>query len=427
METAKALAYRLDPPAGLLRIYRVLGILVTCMVLGFWFVHRSLEPSAWDPLWLRLFISGGIAAVVGLSYRIEWIRRHFALVASVILWIVLLWFGMLTLVNRLSPNYIVGYLLVYASAGVVYGLGLQRPEPLGVYLGVGWVGMALGSLWVADRGVSSVMLISALTGIGTTLYLVMRTLMYRQRELDEARAQAEAALRFSNALLANMHHELRTPLAGILGAAQILREEAPSSLQEFAHIIEHSGQRLLHLLTNLLLLARIEADRLRLKPSLVDLREIMHEVLQALKAQAEEKELELTCACPNVPVYVYADPEALHTVCYNVIENAIKFTSRGRVHLALRTHEDRLELEVQDTGPGIDSVMLERLLQAFEQGPIGPGRTHEGVGIGLTVARRLLELMEGRLYIESQPGQGTTVRISLRKASNEVHFAEKLS
>ncbi len=427
METASGPAYRLEPPAGLLRIYRVLGVLVAFMGVGFGFVHRSLEPSAWDPLWIRLCIGGGTLAVVGLSYRIGWIRTHLVLVVSGILWVLLLWFGLLTLTNRLSPNYVVGYLLVYAATGVVYGLGLQRPEPLGVYLGAGWLGIALGSIWIADPGISRVMLISVLTGIGITLYLVMRTLMERQRALDEARAQAEAALQFRNALLANMHHELRTPLAGILGAAQILHEEAPPSLREFVHIIEHSGQRLLHLLTNLLLLARMEADRLRLKPSLVDLREIMHEVLQALKAEAEAKGLELTCACPSAPVYVYADPEALHTVCYNVLENAIKFTAQGRIHLALKTQEDRLELEVQDSGPGIDAALLERLLRAFEQGSTGLGRSHEGAGIGLTVARRLLELMAGGLRIESRPGQGTTVTISLQKAPMEVRFLEKWS
>ncbi len=409
-------AVHIEPPEWLLRTYRQLGWLVFIMALGFWFVHRVTDPTAWDPLWLRLVIGGAALGAVLLSYRIAWIRTHLAAVACVLIWTILLWFGLLALVNRLMPNYVVGYVFVYVGTGIVHGLGLRRPEPLGAYLAFGTLLIALGGLWISDPVVSPVILGTLTAGIGIAIYLVMRTLMQHQETLEEARRQAEAALQFRNTLLANMHHELRTPLAGILGAAQILKEEAPKEVQEFVQIVEHSGRRLLRLLTNLVLLARIEADRLRLKPDLVDLREVMHPVVEELKEAAEKKELTISYACPEAPVYVCADVEALSTVFYNIVENAVKFTQQGGVYITLRERGDRLYVDVRDTGPGIDPDVLQQLFRAFEQGSMGINRTHEGAGLGLTVAQRLLHLIDGTLNVESRVGEGSTFSVGLRRA-----------
>ncbi|BBM73968.1 ATP-binding protein [Rhodothermus marinus] len=417
---AETAIVHVEPPAWLLRTYRLLGWLTFVMAVGFWFVHRVTDPTAWDPLWLRLVIGGAVLAVVLLSYRIAWIRTHLAAVACTLTWAISLWFGVLALVNHLTPNYVIDYLFVYAGTGIVYGLGLRRPEPLGAYLAFGTLLIALGSLWVPDPVVSPAILATATAGIGIAIYLVLRTLMQQQETLDEARQRAEAALQFRNTLLSNMHHELRTPLAGILGAAQILNEEAPEELREFVQIVEHSGRRLLHLLTNLVLLARIEADRLRLKPGLVDLREVMHPILEELQEEAQEKGLTITCSCPEKPVYVYADAEALNTVFYNLVENAVKFTQEGGVHIELREQDDRLYVDVRDTGPGIDPAELQRLFRAFEQGSMGINRTHEGAGLGLTVAQRLLHLIDGTLTVESRVGEGSTFTVGLRRAQMEV-------
>ena len=417
---AETAVMHVEPPEWLLRTYRRLGWLAFVMAVGFWFVHRVTDPTAWDPLWLRLVIGGLALAAVLLSYRIDWIRRHLALVACVLTWIVLLWFGVLVLVNHLTPNYVVGYLLIYAGTGIIHGLGLRRPEPLGAYLAFGTMLIALGSLWVPNPVVSPVILATATLGIGIAIYLVLRTLMQQRETLEEARRRAEAALQFRTTLLANMHHELRTPLAGILGVAQILHEEVPEELREFVQIVEHSGRRLLHLLTNLVLLARIEADRLRLKPGLVDLREVMHPILEELQEEAQEKGLTITCRWPEKPVYVYADVEALNTVFYNIVENAVKFTQEGGVHIEFQEQGDRMYVDVRDTGPGIDPAELQRLFRAFEQGSTGLNRTYEGAGLGLTVAQRLLHLIDGTLTVESQVGEGSTFTVGLRRGQMEV-------
>jgi len=417
---AETAVVHVEPPEWLLRTYRWLGWLAFVMAVGFWFVHRVTDPTAWDPLWLRLVIGGPALAAVLLSYRIAWIRTHLALIACILTWTISLWFGVLALINRLTPNYMIGYLFVYVGTGIVYGIGLRRPEPLGAYLAFGTLLIVLGSLWVPDPVVSPVILGTATAGMGIAIYLVLRTLMRQQATLDEARRRAEAALQFRNTLLSNMHHELRTPLAGILGAAQILHEEAPKELREFVQIVEHSGRRLLHLLTNLVLLARIEADRLRLKPGLVDLREVMHPILEELQEEAQEKGLTITCRYPEKPVYVYADAEALNTVFYNIVENAVKFTQEGGVHIELREQGDRLYVDVRDTGPGIDPAELERLFRAFEQGSMGLNRTHEGAGLGLTVVQRLLHLIDGTLTVESRPGEGSKFTVGLRRAQMEV-------
>ncbi|SHK87169.1 sensor histidine kinase [Rhodothermus profundi] len=419
---AETTVVRGEPPEWLLRTYRALGWLAFFMAVSFWFVHRVTDPEAWDPLWLRVLVGSTALGAVLLSYRVAWVRKNLALIACGLSWIILLWFGALALANRLTPNYVVGYLFVYAGAGIVYGLGLRRPEPLGIYLAFGTLLIALGSLWEEDPEISPVIVATASAGIGIAIYLVLRTLLQQQQTLEEARQRAEAALQFRNTLLANMHHELRTPLAGILGAAQILNDEVPRDLREFVQIIEHSGRRLLHLLTNLVLLARMEADKLQLKPGLVDLREVMHPILQQLQEDAEEKGLTITCSCPEKPIYVYADPEALNTVFYNIVENAIKFTREGGVHVALREQGDRLFVDVQDSGPGIDPAVLERMFRAFEQGSTGLNRTHEGAGLGLTVAQRLLHLLGGTLTVRSQVGEGSTFTVGLRRAQMEVRM-----
>ncbi len=418
----KIKAVQVEPPAWLLRTYRRLGWLTFFMAIGFWFVHRITDPAAWDPFWWRALIGGAALGAVLLSYRIAWIRKHFALVACVLSWAILLWFGVLTLVNHLSPNYVVGYLFIYAGTAIVYGLGLRRSEPLGAYLAFGALLIAIGSPWVKDPVVSPVVLATILLSIGIAIYLVLRTLMRQQEMLENARQQAEAALQFRNTLLANMQHELRTPLAGILGAAQILHEEVPEELREFVQIVEHSGRRLLRVLTNLVLLARMEADRLRLKPGLVDLRKVMQPILEELHEMAEEKGLAITCHYPEHPVYVYADAEALNVIFYNIVENAVKFTRQGGVHVGLREQEARLFVDVGDTGPGIEPDKLARLFQAFEQGSTGISRTHEGAGLGLTVAQRLLQLLDGTLTVESKVGEGSTFTIGLRRAQMEVQM-----
>lgn len=409
-----------EPPEWLLQAYRQLGWMAFIMVVSFWFVHRLTDPTAWDPLWLRLIIGGAVLGAVLLSFRLVWIRMHLGVVAYVITWAILLWFGILVVVNHFMPNYVISYFFVYIGTAIVHGLGLRRTEPLGVYLAWGVLLIALGSLWGEVSIVSPLILVTAMSGMGTAIYLVLRTLMRQQEMLEEARRQAEAALQFRNTLLANMHHELRTPLAGLLGAAQILNEEVPAALREFVQIVEHSGRRLLRLLTNLVLLARMEADRLRLEPGLFDLREVMYPVLRELQEKAASKGLAMTWPCLDRPVYVYADAEALSAVFYNIVENAVKFTLAGGVQIALREQRDWLYVDVQDTGPGIDPALLEQLFQAFEQGITERNRLHEGIGLGLTVAQRLLHLIGGTLTVESRVGVGSTFTVGLRQAQMEV-------
>ena len=226
-----------------------------------------------------------------------------------------------------------------------------------------------------------------------------------------AKDAAEAANRAKDQFLANISHELRTPLNGILGYAQILRRDGEMTERQLASlgVIEQSGEHLLMLINDILDFARIEAGKLDLNVTDVPLGPFLRVIAEMVSLRADQKQLVLNYeASPNLPKVFRVDEKRLRQVLLNLLTNAIKFTDRGEITLAVRMMADgRLRLEVRDTGVGVSPDRLEAIFQPFEQAGDFTRRTG-GVGLGLAISRQLVRMMGSEILVTSSVGQGST-------------------
>ncbi|MBK9292135.1 MAG: hypothetical protein IPM52_10995 [Bacteroidetes bacterium] len=237
-------------------------------------------------------------------------------------------------------------------------------------------------------------------------------------ELKKALKKAEEANYLKNAFLANMSHEIRTPLNGIIGFSSLLQTELAlmenQELYEYATGIQESGDRLLNLLTNIIDISRIEANDLEVEIHPCNLNQIVENVCMLHTFNANEKGLAFRWKLGEVPE-VLADNTRLMQVINIVVDNAIKYTSAGFVNITTEFLPKTGEalLRVKDTGKGMTDEFKKHLFEAFSQESLGYGRQFEGAGLGLPLAKRLLDLMESRIQIESIPDVGTTVEINI--------------
>jgi PAS domain S-box-containing protein len=238
-------------------------------------------------------------------------------------------------------------------------------------------------------------------------------------DLKQAQRSAEAATQAKSDFLANMSHEIRTPLNGILGFAQILRRDKALTERQARglKIIEESGQHLLTLINDILDLTRIEASKVDLYPTDIDLPLLLRMVCDIIRVKAEEKNLVFVYeAGPDLPAAVHVDEKRLRQVLLNLLSNAVKFTDTGRVTLrALRLPPPadaaasamvQLRFEVEDHGIGMTEAQLARLFHPFEQ-LAEVQRREGGTGLGLAISRQLARLMGGDIEVRSHPGQGS--------------------
>lgn len=241
-----------------------------------------------------------------------------------------------------------------------------------------------------------------------------------RRELEEAQRNAEAASRSKSAFLANMSHELRTPLNAILGFSQIMQEErlgpvGVPTYREYAADINESGQFLLQLINDLLDLSKIEAGRFELYPERVGLDDLFQSATRMLRQQAEERGLELSVEIVEPAQALHVDYRAMRQVLLNLLSNAIKYSDAGgKVRLEARIDPDgAVTIAVKDTGRGIAKEDLGSITEPFIQADNTKRVDDVGTGLGLPLAKALLELHGGRLVLESELGKGTTAHIHL--------------
>ena len=238
-----------------------------------------------------------------------------------------------------------------------------------------------------------------------------------ERELVEAKEQAEEMARLKSVFLANMSHEIRTPLTGILGFASLLARRVPASLRTYTERIETAGRRLLDTLNAVLTLAKLEADRVDLDLEPLGVAGEVKGVVELFRASAKAKGLRLVFRrgeAGAAEAEALLDRGAFASVLQNLLSNAIKFTDHGHVTITVAAdppgdgpEPSRVRVCVEDTGIGIDAAFVPYLFDEFRQESSGASRSYEGAGLGLALAKRLTELMHGALEVESEKGGGS--------------------
>ena len=241
-----------------------------------------------------------------------------------------------------------------------------------------------------------------------------RTAMLREANEDLAKAveHAQAADRAKSAFLSAMSHELRTPLNSVIGFTGALLGGLAGALQpqqeEPLRIVQRNGRHLLDLINDVLDLSKIEAAEMRMATQSFDLVQTLREAMESLAPAATTKGLALGHAFAVDTLPISGDRRRVVQILLNLLSNAVKFTETGTVTLSLALEGAQARIAVQDTGPGIPAQDLPRLFREFEQLDAGLARRNEGTGLGLALSRRLAQLMNGDIVVESQPGRGST-------------------
>jgi len=238
----------------------------------------------------------------------------------------------------------------------------------------------------------------------------------KKLELDLilAKDKAEEMDRLKTTFLSNMSHELNTPMSGIIGFSELLLSEMDNkNHREMAKIIHNSGKRLNETLNSILDLSKIESQKLDLKISSIDLITMIKECKYVFSDSVNKKGLKFNILYDQEKVFIKSDQNIVHKILCSIIDNAVKYTNEGSVTINITENDKNAIIKVTDTGIGIPKENLNQIFEPFRQGSEGLNRKFEGMGLGLTITKKYVEILGGKLNIESEHGSGTAIEIIL--------------
>jgi len=236
-------------------------------------------------------------------------------------------------------------------------------------------------------------------------------------ELLKAKEKAEESDRLKSAFLANMSHEIRTPMNGILGFANLLKEPGLSgeSQQEFLQIIEKSGARMLNIINDIIDISKIESGQVEVTLSETNVNDQTNYIYTFFKPEVEQKGLQfiLKNELPSKDAIIKTDREKVYAILTNLVKNAIKFTQQGSIEFGYNLKSGELEFFIRDSGAGIPKEQIESIFERFRQGSESLSKQYEGSGLGLSISKAYIELLGGKIWVESEFGKGSTFYFTL--------------
>jgi len=285
------------------------------------------------------------------------------------------------------------------------------------------IAFALLCISLYDRSLNDEVLLLLICELASTLAafffrrefvgtLYVKDLIRLNKELRLAKEAAEQSEKVKTLFLANMSHEIRTPLNSIMGYIQLVRKEMKSDINPdvkyFFSIIEKSGDRLMNTVHEILDISQIEAGTFHIKPVRLDLTNLVEEIYREHRIFAEEKNLKYLLNIPKEPVWIVADRYSIYQAIHNLVGNAIKYTKSGSVDLSLILQRSRVKVEIRDTGIGMGKEYLEKVFDVFSQESQGYTKKYQGIGLGLSLAKRYIDLNKGKINVDSKKDFGTT-------------------
>ncbi len=390
--------------------YAIIGpLLVVAYVLSY---YRSLFRHRKTILFL-LLISGQIGIMFMIGISVPGDLAYFSYYAGLIL--VMLWACFVFRINFITTVFIaVSTVLLYNITAIVFQKILSYP-----YGTNPWLILLNNNFFLVAAAILAIIGAYLIERQDKEIKRVHDELIMEKRELELAKEKAIESDRLKSAFLANMSHEIRTPLNSIIGFSDLLTDQFYTSEQhaEFAAYIKDNGNNLLSVISDIMDFSKIEAGQIQFREYEFSIHKLLTDIYHEFQFKTKEKGVELRLALPeNMKVIrIKSDGDRLRQIIINLLVNAIKFTENGYIEIGAQEIADNIEFHISDTGIGISSINHQHVFERFWQVDSSKTRKYGGNGLGLTISKSLVELLGGKIWMESEEGKGSIFFFSIPK------------